>query len=215
MSADDLTTSNFADEADDTRGRIAATIDELQDRLSPRRIVGDAVGSIQSSGSDLIDSGIRMLRGHPVAAIAAGLAVGIVVLGGSKLKAAKVDFGDDRESFSDFDDDYRSGESTGNERFALLRSRSGSTIEENPVIAVLVGLAAGALLGVLFPETEKERELLGASGDRLAKAARAAADAAREEFGTARAKVADVVDHAKGAVGSVVDTAKREYGERA
>ena len=210
--ADD--TSNFADEAEDTRERISATIDKLQDRLNPRRIVGDAVGSVQSSSAELINQGIALVRAHPMAFAGAGLAIGLAVLGRDRLSKATVDLGSANESYSDYDDDYSAGtvREPASERFALLRDRAEARIEDNPLVAIIVGIAAGALLGALFPETERERRLLGASTSRLTAAAKAAAAAAREEIATARAKVADVTGHAKAAVQSVVGAAKSELG---
>ena len=210
---DDSATNNFADEADDTRERIAATIDKLQDKLNPRRIVGDAVGSMQSSGASLISNGGRLLQDHPFAAIAAVVGIGVAILGQGKLRRATVNLGDEHESYSDFEDDYQDNART-SQRFALTRQAASGTIEDNPVVAVVLGLAAGALLGYVFPETEKERELLGASSDRLKAAARAAAGAAREELSTARDKVGDVANHAKSAVHSVVGAAKQELQDR-
>ena len=210
---DDAATSNFADEADDTRERIAATIDQLQDRLNPRRIVGDAVGSMQSSGANLINSGGRLLHDHPIAAIAAVIGIGAAYLGRGKLQRATVNLGDDRETYSDFDDDYAPEAGT-SQRFALSRHKAGTTIEENPVVALVLGVAAGALLGYIFPETEKERELLSASSDRLKAAARAAAGTAKDELSTGWEKVGDVANHAKSAVQSVVGAAKSELENR-
>lgn len=202
-------TSRIADEAESARTRISATLDELGDRLSPRRIVGDAVGSVQASGEHLLDEGMTFLRTHPIAIAATGVAVGIALIGGSKLRSAKVDFGDASESYSDYEDDYEEHAPVNTERFALLRG-SGSKIGDNPVIAIVVGLAAGALLGALFPETERERRLLGTTSDRMAAAAKAAARAAREEIASVRDKAGDITSTAKSAVQSVVEAAKGE-----
>lgn len=209
--ADDTTT--LVGEAEDTRERISATIDELQDRLNPRRIVGDAVGSVQSGGADFLNHAVGLVRAHPGLAAAAGLAVGLVLLGSNRLSKATVDLGDTHESYSDYDDDYslRASEPA-NERFALLRGKAGARIEDNPIVAIVVGVAAGALLGALFPETERERRLLGASASKVSAAAKAAVASAREELATARDKVADVTTHAKSAVQSVVGAAKSELG---
>lgn len=209
--ADD--TTGFVAEAEDTRERIAATIDELQDRLNPRRIVGDAVDSVQAGGADLIAQGVGLVKSHPVIVAAAGLAVGLVVLGSNRLSKATVDLGDTHESYSDYDDDYtlRAAEPA-NERFALLRGKAGARIEDNPLIAIIVGVAAGALLGALFPETERERRLLGASASKVTAAAKAAVASARDELATARDNVAGVTEHAKSAVQSVVGAAKSEFG---
>lgn len=205
MAADD--TNSIAGEAEDTRERISATIDELQDRLNPRRIVGDAVGSVQQSGQEFLDRGLGLAKGNPAILLAAGAAVALAVFGGRKLKSARVNFGDESESYSDYDDSYvESGDS---ERFALLRGPAAAA-SDNPLVAVAVGLAAGALLGALFPETERERELFGATGARIGNAARAAARTARDELSTARDNVGGVTSHAKSAVQSVVDAAKTE-----
>ncbi|QXQ07967.1 DUF3618 domain-containing protein [Sphingosinicellaceae bacterium] len=196
MAADD--TSRIAGEAEDTRERISATLDELQDRLNPRRIVSEAVDSVQAGGADLLKSGRDLVRGHPVTLAAGGLAIGLALLGTTRLRSARVNFGDDSESYSDYDDSYEDRRSEpASERFALLRGPNTS-FGGNPFVGVLVGLAAGALMGALFPETESERRLLGDTGHRLA-------DAARE-------KVDDLTGQAKSAVQSVVDAAKNELG---
>lgn len=199
MAADD-TTSHIAGEAEDTRERISATLDELQDRLNPRRIVGDAVDSVQAGSADMLKSGLDMVRAHPASLAVAGVAVALAVFGTTRLRGARVNFGDDSESYSDFEDSYEPRRSQpAGERFALLRGSSAS-YGSNPFIGVLVGLAAGALMGALFPETEteSERRLLGDTGDRLAAAA--------------RGKVDDLTGQARSAVQSVVDAAKGELG---
>ena len=209
------TTSEFATEAEDARERIAATIDELQDRLDPRRIVGEAVGTVKAQGSDLVEEGVRLLRANPVVAAGAALAIGLAVLGQQRLKRATVDLGEGYEAYSDYDDDYAArekGDAKG-ERFALLRERTRGSVSDNPLVAVIVGLAAGALLGAIFPETASERRLMATSSSKVTAAARAAARKAREELATARTKVADVTTHARGAVQSVVGAARSEFGD--
>ncbi len=167
MSGDEAAT--YAGEAEDTRERIAATIDELQDRLSPRRIVGDAAASVQAGGVDLLNEGLRLLKAHPVLVAGGGLAVGVALLGGRKLSKARVELGDGYEAYSDYDDDYSSNAKASGtaERFAIGRHAAGSGIADNPLVAILIGVAAGALLGALFPETEAERRLLGDVRERL------------------------------------------------
>ena len=206
-------TSQIEVEAEDTRERIAATIDELQGRLDPRRIVGDAVSNVSSQGSDLIEEAVRLLRAHPVAAAGLGIAVGLAFLGQNRLKRATVDLGEAYESYSDYDDDYspaKAGDAKG-QRFALLRGKAATRVEDNPMVAVVVGLAAGALLGAIFPETESERRLMATSSAKLGAAARAAADTARDELAVARSKVGDVAGHARSAVQSVVGAARSEF----
>lgn len=63
--------------------------------------------------------------------------------------------------------------------------KAGDALSEAPLIALVGGLAAGALIAALLPRSEGETKLLRPAGKRLAGTARAAAEAAREA-GTAR-----------------------------
>lgn len=56
--------------------------------------------------------------------------------------------------------------------------KAGEAIEANPVAILAGGLALGALAGALLPRTEREAELIGPVGRRLANSARSAASAA-------------------------------------
>lgn len=58
--------------------------------------------------------------------------------------------------------------------------RAGDAIEQSPLVAIGAGIAAGALIAALLPTSRRERELLRPYGDRVTRAARDAADAARE-----------------------------------
>lgn len=55
-----------------------------------------------------------------------------------------------------------------------------STVEANPLAALLGGLALGAAVGALVPRGDKEKALLAPLGDKLAAAAAAAVAAGRE-----------------------------------
>ncbi|TMJ11728.1 MAG: hypothetical protein E6G94_15295 [Alphaproteobacteria bacterium] len=63
----------------------------------------------------------------------------------------------------------------------------GSGIDSNPMAAVVGGLAVGAVIGALLPRTQREQQLFGQYGERLAdtarEAARAAKDTGREKLG--------------------------------
>src|SRR5690349_11039198 len=64
---------------------------------------------------------------------------------------------------------------TARERASEVTRNATDQIAVYPVGAVLGGLAVGALLGFLLPRTQREVELLGATGKRLTGAAREAA----------------------------------------
>ena len=63
--------------------------------------------------------------------------------------------------------------------------KATNAIDEAPLIALAGGLAVGALLAALLPNTESEKRVLRPVGDKLTGTARAAAAAAREA-GTSR-----------------------------
>ena len=66
------------------------------------------------------------------------------------------------------------------DKAADMTHGTASGIDASPLLALLGGLALGAIAGALAPRSEKERELLSPVGGRLADAARAAFAAARE-----------------------------------
>lgn len=58
--------------------------------------------------------------------------------------------------------------------------RAGDAIEQAPLVAIGAGIAAGALIAALLPTSRRERDLLKPYGDKVTRAARDAASAARE-----------------------------------
>jgi hypothetical protein len=97
-------------------------------------------------------------------------------------------------------------------------------IDANPLVALLGGLAIGAIAGALVPRSDKERELLAPVGSRVGEAARAAFDAAKTAGGDALgdaglnqdnvrqqvAKVFEQVFQAAGSAGKAAFSAARD-----
>lgn len=111
-------------------------------------------------------------------------------------------------------------------RASDARQRAAQGYDEHPLTGALVGLAAGALFGLLLPRTQRENELLGETRDRLAdaakSAARAAADTAKQQLDekglnmdAARAKLAEVGQQAKDVARTAAQTAASEAKTRA
>ena len=110
------------------------------------------------------------------------------------------------------------------DKAADVGSGTASSIDASPVLALLGGLAIGAIAGALVPRSEKERELLSPVGGRIADAARAAFEAARaagtdalDEAGISqdnlRAQSSRLVEHlvkAAGAAGNAAVSAARD-----
>jgi len=63
---------------------------------------------------------------------------------------------------------------------AQAARRTADSIEGNPLSILVGGIAFGVLAGSLLPRTERETELLGPVGKKLAEGAGAAARAARD-----------------------------------
>ena len=66
-----------------------------------------------------------------------------------------------------------------------IRVRATEGIDEAPLLALVGGLAAGALIAALLPRSEAEKRALRPVGDRLTETAKAAASAAKDA-GTSR-----------------------------
>lgn len=65
-------------------------------------------------------------------------------------------------------------------RASEARSATMAGIEENPVSALVAGIAIGAVIGALLPRSEREKETLAPLGAKLNEAASTAVAAARE-----------------------------------
>lgn len=178
----------YETEAQATRERIAAAIDDLTTRLSPQTLVNNAVDSISATGNDALASVRTALAGHPLVLGAVGLAVGISLLARNRVKGAKVEYGDSYAAYADYDDGYaadlagREPHVGARERLGDLQYRAHVAVDDSPLAVVAVGVATGALLGVVIPVSAKENALFGDARDRLVAAGRAAVDAARDEF---------------------------------
>ncbi|PZN95276.1 MAG: hypothetical protein DCF31_06940 [Alphaproteobacteria bacterium] len=196
MAADPV--ESVAADAEDARTRIASTIDEIQDRLDPRRIVGDAMDKVTGGSRQLVGQAKTAAQSHPLAIAAAVAAIGVALLARRKLARARVNLGDGLGDYTDYDDGFgydagKAPRAYGDEidddddtpprpaRQQVLPSATGS-VSDNPLVSIVLGLAAGAALGALFPSTEAERRALGDTGARLGAAARAAARRASDEL---------------------------------
>lgn len=104
-------------------------------------------------------------------------------------------------------------------RAAEGRVRAGETLEDNPVAALVGGLALGALVGALLPRSRREAELLSPVGERISETTKRMADAARdtardtiESYGlnadNALQKVDSLLEGATKAAGSIGSAAR-------
>jgi hypothetical protein len=180
--------------AGDARQRITATIGEIQDRMSPSRILADGLERVTASSGKLAVSAGNAARAHPLALGAAAVAVGLALFTRRRLSNARVNLGDDLGDYTDYDDGFGFAEKPEDEAAPVARPRrlAEAPVEltagedaGNPVVSILIGLVAGAALGAIFPSTDAERRVLGDAGSKLGDAARAAARRAADELGAA------------------------------
>lgn len=160
---------NLEADAEATRDRIAATVDDLQNRLSPRTLMNNAFDGITAQGSDMMASVQRAARGNPIGLVAVGLALGAMALGRSRLKNAKLD-DEQFAAYPDYDDGY--GANSVDDRWAddhpsqgyALQSRLQQHTMSRPMIALVIAAGVGALLGGLLPMTRTEHGLAQSGG---------------------------------------------------
>ena len=177
--------------AGDARQRITATIGEIQDRMSPSRILADSLDRVTVSSGKLAVSARDAARAHPLALGAAAVAVGVALFARRRLSNARVNLGDDLGNYTDYDDgfgfaDKPEGTAPPVERPRRLAEVPVETAESgNPVLSIIIGLVAGAALGAAFPSTDAERRVLGDAGSKLGDVARAAARRAADELSAA------------------------------
>lgn len=85
MNETDMNTAIYETEAEAVRERIASTVDDLQTRLSPRTVMSNTLGSLQSRSADVAGDVVNFLRDHPLAIGGAALAVGLLLVNRDRL----------------------------------------------------------------------------------------------------------------------------------
>lgn len=188
----------YAKDAETQRERLNTTIDDIQDRLTPRRIAGEAVEAAQERGAALA----RAAGEHKLAIGLIGGAVGLLFLARKAAKSGAFDRDPDaepgalRKSWENVRDAGSSVGESAQEKWQQARERTaelaakaryqageatrlaGENFNTNPLVGAVIGLTAGAVLGALLPRTSVEDGLVGDQRDRFADAARDAVKAA-------------------------------------
>jgi hypothetical protein len=166
------TIEDLARAADDAGARLADGINDLADRLTPRRMVDNALNAAKSRGSELARDAGGLVKAHPVVVGAAVAAVGLAVYAGGRISRAELDIDNDLDGYTDYDDPFIGAAdepaAPAVNRIADTADDARELVSENPVLAILAGLAAGAAMAMLFPSSDSERRSLGKLGKRLA-----------------------------------------------
>jgi len=96
---------------------------------------------------------------------------------------------------------------------SLAARRAADGIQDNPIAALVGGLALGAVAGALLPASRREAELLGPLGSRVGEAGKAAAQAAREAGQQRLADLGISRESAREQVSKIFDGAVKAAGE--
>lgn len=158
------TIEDLARTADDAGARLSEGFDDLAQRFSPSRLLDDAAQLVKTRGAALARDAGGVIKAHPVVAGAAVAAVGLALFAGNRLSHAELDLGNDLAGYSDYDDSFVQPVMAAGKDAA---DTAGNLVSDNPVLAILAGLAAGAALAMLFPSSAAERSSLGALARRV------------------------------------------------
>lgn len=160
------TIEDLARAADDAGASLEHELDEISGRLAPRRLMDEALEAVKQRGSGLVREAGGAVKAHPLVTAAAVAAVGLAVYAGSRIANAELDIDHDLDGYTDYDDAALAAAAspTG----ANIAEDARAVVKENPVVAILAGLAAGAALAMLFPSSSAEKRSLGALARRVA-----------------------------------------------
>jgi hypothetical protein len=161
----DPTIEDLARAADDAGARLADGVNDLADRLAPRQLADDALALVRGRGGALArGAGVAItgaVKAHPLVTAAAVGAVALAVVAGRRIATAELDIDRDLDGYTDYDDTALTGAALA-DGAAATADAARDLVAENPLVAILGGLAAGAALAMLFPASDAERRSLGA-----------------------------------------------------
>lgn len=169
MDPKDIETDAHLTEADATRARIAATLDDLSDRLNPRNLVSKAMNDMQHRSTEALDGATRIVRENPVAISIIGLSIGLLMLG-KNLKSR------DYDAYGDVygDDDLPERESRVHRSWTAVRERADDARER---AGELRATAAERAAHAREAATERWEDLKETSAEYAARAKARAAEA--------------------------------------
>jgi hypothetical protein len=165
------TIEDLARAADDAGARLAEDIHDFGERMTPRRMMDDALTAAKTRGSELARDATGVVKSHPVVIGAAVAAVGLALYAGNRISRAELDIDRDLAGYTDYDDPFLDkaddAPSSAVNTVAESAGEARELVSENPVLAILAGLAAGAAMAMLFPSSDSERRSIGLLGKRL------------------------------------------------
>jgi hypothetical protein len=187
-------------EIEETRGRISAAAERVQNRLKPRSLLNPVRQRLRQTlgagGEKILDS----FRDNPIPLAITGIGLGWLILRdirggaapasggmGTGVEKVKETAGEAIEKTKDAAHKVREAASSVPRKVKEgVRKTSdwfSATLEENPLLLALGILAAGIAAGLSFPASRKEEETVGKIGEKVAEAALEKGSEAIEQVG--------------------------------
>jgi ElaB/YqjD/DUF883 family membrane-anchored ribosome-binding protein len=157
------TIEDLARAADDAGAALVDEVNELGQRLAPRQLMDEALGVVKTRSGALARDAGSAVKAHPLITAAAVAAVGLAVYAGSRIANAELDIDHDLDGYTDYDDSALIAPQAA----ADLGDTAREAVQDNPVVSILAGLAAGVALAMLFPPSSAEKRSLGALARRI------------------------------------------------
>lgn len=219
-------TQRIREDIERTQREMSRTIDEIEDRLSPRNVMQRTKDKVRRAGVNRTHSMIDKITANPIPAAMAG--IGLLLLMRDNDRGEEIREIDDVAYDANYASDYeqhshgrmhamqeRVGGAMGSARervsgamssgMSSARSTGQDLLASNPLILGVAALALGAIVGALVPETERENRMFGERRDELMNRGR---DLAREGVDRAKNVASTVADRAVGAAKDVAEAAK-------
>jgi len=137
---------DLASTADQTRAQVGARLSELRERTQPAVLADEAIDYAATQGKALASRAKTAAAAHPLAIGAGVAAIGLALLARHQLSRAKLDLDDQNGDYTDYDDSFSSS--------TAMQDAEEEAAPQNALVSVLIGLAAGALLGALSPQKD-------------------------------------------------------------
>jgi len=173
-----------------TEREMSDTIHEIRRRLSPQHLAEETRDSMRRAGVNIIDK----VKRNPIPLAMAGVGLWLFFRNTEgkihdALPVDKIEGGVDsarekiEEKIGSAKVKLEGGMDTAKEKVQASMWKLRDLYDQQPLVAGVVGIALGAVIAAIIPESQREDELLGETRDRLLDQATAAA---RERVGRVR-----------------------------
>jgi hypothetical protein len=150
--------SDIEREAEASRARLAMTLDQLRDNLTPRHIADEVMGNARHGASAVLKSLGETAAHNPIPALLVSAACALFFSSGKLFAGSHAPA---RSAYVPAPTDYSASAYAGDkpaqraERdLAPVAERRGSALGERPLVTAIVGLVAGASLAGMFSRAE-------------------------------------------------------------